>query len=250
MASCAGGSELRPVVRCHVRRFGAAPGGMHFGVPSGAILRHFHARWHFQNAVGRTLSGKSRPMDTISYIHRAWQKEIPAKMSTFVRSVAGGLFCWSAQLRRQARFLSAISSSPPSSEWSLSPVSGLSWNCSSRKNGWIKAGSRATLSGSSDSYLRYKDYFLSWRAAVYFVSIRMLPHVTGSAPRMTFGETGSFRNRNDRQMVMTTFSLSIGATQETSIPHVMKSITMAVMAVNRADGRAYAFYMIFEVEMI
>ena len=78
----------------------------------------------------------------------------------------------------------------------------------------------------------------------------MLPHVTGSALRMTFGETGSFRNRNDRQMVMTTLNLSIGATQETSIPHVMKSITMAVMAVNRADGRAYAFYMIFEVEMI
>ena len=50
----------------------------------------------------------------------------------------------------------------------------------------------------------------------HFSNIRMLPPVISSAPATTRRLTGSFRNRNDRQMVMTTLSLSIGATRDTS----------------------------------
>lgn len=44
----------------------------------------------------------------------------------------------------------------------------------------------------------------------------MLPAVMSTAPRIIFALTCSFSNRHDRQMVMTTLSLSIGATLDTS----------------------------------
>ena len=44
----------------------------------------------------------------------------------------------------------------------------------------------------------------------------MLPQVINNAPTTTRRLTSSFRNKNDRQMVMTTLSLSIGATRDTS----------------------------------
>lgn len=44
----------------------------------------------------------------------------------------------------------------------------------------------------------------------------ILPHVISNAPIMTRRLTGSLNNRNDKQMVMTTLSLSIGATRDTS----------------------------------
>ena len=48
------------------------------------------------------------------------------------------------------------------------------------------------------------------------------------APRMVFRLTGSFRNRNERQIVMTTLNLSIGATRE----------TIAVNAAKKAESKA------------
>lgn len=50
----------------------------------------------------------------------------------------------------------------------------------------------------------------------YLISMTMLPQVISRAPRITRGLAGSFRNRNARQMVITTLSLSMGATRETS----------------------------------
>ena len=50
----------------------------------------------------------------------------------------------------------------------------------------------------------------------HFSNIRMLPQVINKAPITTRRLTSSFRNRNDRQMVMTTLNLSIGATRHTS----------------------------------
>lgn len=51
---------------------------------------------------------------------------------------------------------------------------------------------------------------------VYLYNITILPAVMSSAPMMTRLPTGSLRNRNDRQMVITTLSLSTGATRDTS----------------------------------
>lgn len=53
-------------------QFAGAPVGHHFGGPPAAIFLHFRGRRHFQNAIGHTLTGKSWPSDTISYIHRPW----------------------------------------------------------------------------------------------------------------------------------------------------------------------------------
>lgn len=50
----------------------------------------------------------------------------------------------------------------------------------------------------------------------HFVSSTRLPPAIMMPPAMTRQLTGSFRTRNDRRMVMTTLSLSIGATKETS----------------------------------
>ena len=50
----------------------------------------------------------------------------------------------------------------------------------------------------------------------YFHNIRREPAVIRSAPMITFGLAGSFRRTKARMMVMTTLSLSIGATRETS----------------------------------
>ena len=44
----------------------------------------------------------------------------------------------------------------------------------------------------------------------------ILPAVIIKAPTMTFAFIGSFKNMNDRQMVITTLSLSMGATRDTS----------------------------------
>lgn len=44
----------------------------------------------------------------------------------------------------------------------------------------------------------------------------MLPQVINKAPATTLGLTSSFRNKKERKMVMTTLSLSTGATRETS----------------------------------
>ncbi len=50
----------------------------------------------------------------------------------------------------------------------------------------------------------------------HFVSSTRLPPAIIMPPAMTRQLTGSFRMTNDRMMVMTTLSLSIGATKETS----------------------------------
>ncbi len=44
----------------------------------------------------------------------------------------------------------------------------------------------------------------------------MLPHVMSNAPTITRGVAGSRSKKNDRMMVMTTLSLSTGATLDTS----------------------------------
>ena len=49
-----------------------------------------------------------------------------------------------------------------------------------------------------------------------FISISRLPRVISTAPAITFTLTFSCRNTKARMMVMTTLSLSIGATRETS----------------------------------
>lgn len=50
----------------------------------------------------------------------------------------------------------------------------------------------------------------------YFDNITMQPAVINSTPMTTFTLTGSFSNRKESRMVMTTLSLSIGATRDTS----------------------------------
>lgn len=50
----------------------------------------------------------------------------------------------------------------------------------------------------------------------YFHNITMLPAVISKAPMMTFVLTGSFSSKKASSMVITTLSLSIGATRETS----------------------------------
>ena len=45
--------------------------GRHFGSPTGALFRYFRGRRHFQNTIGHTFAGKSRPSDHISPFHRA-----------------------------------------------------------------------------------------------------------------------------------------------------------------------------------
>ncbi len=54
------------------------------------------------------------------------------------------------------------------------------------------------------------------RMRVHFTSMTMLPPVISNAPSTTRQVTGSFRNRKERQMVMTTLNLSMGATRDTS----------------------------------
>lgn len=50
----------------------------------------------------------------------------------------------------------------------------------------------------------------------YFINITILPPVMSNAPMITRRLAGSFRNRKERQMVITTLNLSIGATRDTS----------------------------------
>lgn len=50
----------------------------------------------------------------------------------------------------------------------------------------------------------------------YFHNITMLPAVINSAPMTTFILTGSFSKKKASNMVMTTLSLSMGATRDTS----------------------------------
>ena len=50
--------------------------------PSGAILRSFRGRRHFENAIGHTFPGKSRPLEDILYIHRARLKKCIASAIT------------------------------------------------------------------------------------------------------------------------------------------------------------------------
>lgn len=44
----------------------------------------------------------------------------------------------------------------------------------------------------------------------------ILPQVINNAPMMTRRLTGSLNSKNDKQMVMITLNLSIGATRDTS----------------------------------
>ena len=52
------------------RSFWSAPGGGPKCCPSGAVLWDFRARRHFENTIGHTSAGKSRPSDTVLHIHR------------------------------------------------------------------------------------------------------------------------------------------------------------------------------------
>ena len=52
-----------------------AAGGRYFGMPPGAVSQGFRASRHFENAIGHTFAGKSRPSDTISHIHRPCLKK-------------------------------------------------------------------------------------------------------------------------------------------------------------------------------
>lgn len=51
---------------------------------------------------------------------------------------------------------------------------------------------------------------------LYFHNMHKLPAVMSKAPMITLMLTGSFRRKKARRMVMTTLSLSIGATREAS----------------------------------
>ena len=54
------------------------------------------------------------------------------------------------------------------------------------------------------------------KSLYYLNNMTILPAVINNAPITTRKLTSSFRNRNDRQMVITTLNLSIGATRDTS----------------------------------
>ena len=76
------------------RSISSAPGGALKCCPPGAVLRDFRARRHFENAIGHTFAGKSRPVEAISHIHRArFTKSIESARETGGANTAEMLCC-------------------------------------------------------------------------------------------------------------------------------------------------------------
>ena len=50
--------------------FRSAAVGRYFWCPPAAVLQVFRARRQFENTIGHTFAGKSRPSEAILYIHR------------------------------------------------------------------------------------------------------------------------------------------------------------------------------------
>ncbi len=102
-------------------------GGRRRGKPPGAVLRGFRARRHFENAIGHTFAGKSRPSDTVLYIHRPHH---PKQHGLYQKRPA--VSCRSLQCGAdgESRTRTGLRPPPPQSGVStISPHPLLVWDC-------------------------------------------------------------------------------------------------------------------------
>ena len=70
--------------------------GRYFVCPPGAVSQGFRGRRHFENAIGHTFAGKSRPSDTILYIHRRASRNEQSPLQNVIEFFAGGTIIWSS----------------------------------------------------------------------------------------------------------------------------------------------------------